>query len=269
MAMNDILCVQERHGDQRPEALPSLRLCRACYNRLRRDLADLGRLYVELESVLPAGSTPQYGQRVSGSGSRPLPISVPVVETRSQIAHDLAWWVGYVADRRGLTPPTGATVPALARWLAGHVDWIAAHPVAAEECPPVVRELAGRARGLLDPNRKLPTGERCRVVPEGEDRCTGTVTMVQKPDETWTARCTVCGPQEAAPYLHDRLAGRWVTIERVRAYVLRVHRLDVTGATVRSWAHRGHIRTAEQAGAVWYDLGTVETYLNQRHPVAS
>lgn len=195
------LCVQERHGDQRPEALPSLRLCRACYNRLRRDLADLGRLYVELERVLPAGSTPRYGQRVTGSSSRPLPISIPVVETRGQIAHDLAWWVGYVADRRGLTPPTGATVPALARWLAGHMDWIAANEHAAADLPPVARELAGRARALAYPSgaRRITIGP-CVEEIDGEP-CGGTVyATVRSDDDPRPSRiyCLECGLEKPA-----------------------------------------------------------------------
>lgn len=194
-------CVQERHGDQRPEALPSLRLCRACYNRLKRDLSTLGRLYVELENALPAGSTPQHGQRVTGSSTRPLPVNPAVADLRDQIRHDLAWWARYVADRRGLTPPTGATVPALARWLAGHTDWIAAHDEAAAACPPVARELAGRARALAYPSgaRRITIGP-CVEEIDGE-RCGGTVyATVRQDDDPRPSRiyCPECGLEKGA-----------------------------------------------------------------------
>jgi len=260
--LND-LCVQQ-HGDGQPRALPSFRLCGSCYDRLRRDMQALPRLHASLDAVLAAGSSPRYGSRVTGSSSAPLPINPTVADLRDQIRHDLAWWTRFVAERRGITTRPASRVDRMAAWLGRHVDWIAAHATAAVECPPVVWELAGRARRLLDPNRRLPTGERCRNIIDSGERCTGTITMVQKPDETWIARCSVCGPQEAAPYLRDKIAGRWVTIERVRAYALRVHRLDVTAATIRSWAHRGRIRTTEANGAVWYDLASVETYLKTR-----
>ena len=37
-------------------------------------------------------------------------------------------------------------------WLRRHIEWIAAHEVAAVDCPPVMRDLAGRAHGLLNPS---------------------------------------------------------------------------------------------------------------------
>jgi len=266
MAMTDsnALCVQtHRDGGQR-RALPSQRLCGSCYDRLRHDLEALPRLHADLGGALAAGATPRYGQRVTGGGATPLPINPAVADHRDQIHHDLAWWVCNVADRRGLrTLPTDG-VPEICAWLLTHINWIAADQDAARDFPPVVRELAGRARALLDPNRRLPTGERCRMKPDGGDRCSGVITMVQTPEETWTARCSVCGPQEAAPYLRDKIAGRWVTIERVRAYARRAHGVDVAAATIRSWAHRGHIRTTDSHGAVWYDLASVETYLTMR-----
>lgn len=266
--MND-LCMQDRHGDDRPQALPSLRLCRACYNQLKRDLNALPRLYRELDTVLAAGSSPKYGQRVSGSSTKPLPINPAVADLRDQIKHDLVWWVKYVAERRGITALPDDRVSEISAWLLRHVDWIAAHPDAAVQCPPVVRELAGRARDLLDPNRRLPTGERCRATNNDGERCTGVITMVQKPDETWTARCSVCGPQEAAPYLRDKITGRWVTRERVAAYALRRHGVRIGLDTVRQWAARGHIASTTHGGATWYDLGTVEDYLRRRQPMAS
>lgn len=264
---NSDVCVQPHDTDR--QALPSLRLCRPCHDRLRRDLADLGRLYVELERVLPAGSTPQYGQRVSGSSSRPLPVNPAVADLRDQIRHDLAWWVRYVAERRGITALPDDRIDDIAAWLGRHVDWIAAHETAAAQCPPVIRELTGRARNLLDPNRRLPTGERCRMVTDSGKRCTGTITMVQKPGEIWTAHCSECGPQEAAPYLRDKVAGRWVTRERVAAYALRRHGVRIGLDTVRQWAARGHIASTTHGGATWYDLGTVEDYLRRRQPMAS
>lgn len=258
------LCLTPHDPTRR--ALPSIRLCGTCRNGLERDLHALPKLYEDLAQAL--ATTSASGQRVTGTSSEPLPINPAVADHRDQIRHDLTWWTLYIADQRGLTLPA-KTVAKMADWLGLHVDWIAAHADAAEQCPPVFRALTGRARALLDPNRRLATGERCRNTPDDAERCTGTITMVQRPDETWEARCGVCGSQEAAPYLHDRLAGRLVTIDRAKAYALRAHGRTVTDATIRSWARRGHIRTTETDGAVWYDLGSIETYLTTRRERAA
>ncbi len=261
------LCVQD-HGDEQPRALPSLRLCPGCRSKLRSDLEALPGLYADLETALARGSSPRYGSRVSGSSAEPLPINAAAADHRDQIRHDLVWWVKFVAEERGLAGLPDDRVSEIAAWLGTHVDWIAAHPVAAVECPPVMRGLAARARGLLDPKRRLQTGERCRMTPDGAERCPGVISMVQGSDETWDARCSVCGPQEAAPYMRDRLTGRWVTRERVVAYALRRHGVRIRLDTVRQWAARGHITATSEHGAVWYELGTVEAYLARRHMMA-
>jgi hypothetical protein len=275
------LCVLPH--DEDAEALPALRLCRAHRRRLEHDLADLPRLHAELGDALTPGSS--GGGYVTIGGGIPtgrgtddagplaihegrLPINPAVAEHRDQIKHDLVTWCLFVADQRGLTKLPADTVPDIAKWLLPHVEWIAGHASAAVECPPVMRELVGRARGLLDPKRKLPTGERCRMAPDGAERCAGLITMVQASDETWSARCSVCGPQEAAPYLHDRAAGRWVTIERVRAYALRAHGVRAERATIRSWAARQRVTTTTTDGVTWYDLGSVQRYLSERGKMA-
>jgi hypothetical protein len=169
-----------------------------------------------------------------------------------------------LADERGLARPAASDPGTTATWLTVHVDWLSADRASAEECLPVMRSLAGRARSLLDPDRRLPTGERCRVVSEEGARCSGTVAMVQGHDEAWRARCSACGAQEAEAYLRDRLSGRLVTIERVEAYALHRHRLRVARSTIRSWAARGHVQTVTEDDKTWYDLGSVERYLSAR-----
>lgn len=253
------LCVADHDDDRR--ALPSLRLCAGHRDGLEKDLRALPRLHHDLAAILPTGGTGAGSGRVSGSSAEPLPINPGVAELRSQIKHDLVWWVLDVARARGLVDLPEDTVAGCAQWLGRHVDWIAAQPDTAATAPDVFRDLAGRAHAMLDPNRRLKTGERCRVVPEGGERCPGLISMVQASDETWTARCSVCGRQEAAAYLHDKVAGRWVTIERLEAYALRRHGVRVPRATVRSWALRGNIGHRAEGDRVWYELGSVEQRL--------
>jgi hypothetical protein len=259
------LCVAEhRHDPGRPRtALDGLYLCGPCRDQLEALLAQLPGLYADLEDRLASGST-STGPAVSGSASEPLPINTAVADHRHQIQHDLVWWCILVADERGIARPERDDPATTAAWLARHVDWCAGRRHAAEELLPVLRGLAGRARAIIDPDRKLPTGERCRTVGEDGERCDGAIVMRQAPDETWSARCPMCGQQEAADYLHDALAGRWVTIERVEAYVLRVHGLRVARATIRSWAARERVQARTEREATWYELGSVNRYLEER-----
>ncbi|MBA9003680.1 hypothetical protein [Thermomonospora cellulosilytica] len=263
-AATALLC--PHHGEDR-RAAPTLRTCWACRDRMAAHLEALPALYGRLGDALVSPVTGGGGPRVTGTSSAPLPINPAVADHRDQIRHDLVWWTKYVADARALALPDDR-IGEIAGWLAAHVDWLAADPVASEELPPVLRALVGRAHGLLDPSRRLPTGERCRVVSDGAERCAGVISMVQEADDTWTARCSVCGPQEAAPYLRNRTAGRWVTWERVQAYALRRHRVRIGGDTVRQWARRGHITARTEGGATWYDLGSVERYLSRREKMA-
>jgi hypothetical protein len=145
------LCVLD-HGSDDAEALPALRLCRAHHKGLTRDLADLPRLHTDLGDHLATGGSATGSGRVSGSSSEPLPINPAVADLRDQIRHDLVFWCLFVAEKRRLASLPDDTVPAITRWLLGHVEWIAGHEAAAVECPPVMRDLAGRAHRILNPS---------------------------------------------------------------------------------------------------------------------
>ena len=143
------LCVLDHDDDT--EALPSLRICRGHHTALTRDLANLPRLHADLAAILPTGGSHNGTGPVSGTTNAPLPIRSDVADLRDQIHHDLIWWCLYVSERRGHALPAD-TVPDIAAWLRRHIEWIAAHEVAAVDCPPVMRDLAGRAHGLLNPS---------------------------------------------------------------------------------------------------------------------
>lgn len=251
------------HGDQdQARAMDGLYLCQGCVNGIKRNLARLPDLYEQLAEMHTAPAGDGSG-RVSGTPEKRLPINPAVAEHRHQIQHDLVWWSIYVADERGIGQPADGRPATTAAYLLTHVEWIAARRECAEELPPVLRSLAGRAGGLIDPARKMQTGERCRMLPDGVQRCAGVVTMVIRDDEIWSARCDVCGPQEAAPYMRAKVRDRWVTADRVVTYAASLgHRIGA--ATVRQWAHRGHIVQEEAEGRVWYELGSVEKYLSGR-----
>jgi hypothetical protein len=181
--MND-LCVTPHDSDRR--ALPALRLCGGCRDGLEKDLTTLPRLHHDLGIAL---ATPEQSRTVHfgtlpGAGnldrtplavaSTGLPINPRVADLRDQIRHDLVWWAVYVGDERGHALPADE-VPAIAAWLLLSVDWIAATLPAAQECPPVMRGLTGRARALLQPDgaKRIAIGACHQSVESGP--CKGTL----------------------------------------------------------------------------------------------
>lgn len=185
------LCVTE-HGDERPEALPGLRLCRHCRRTLERDLIALPGLWDRLGDHLAPGSTGSGSGRVSGTSSAPLPINPAVAELRDQIRHDLVTWAVLVSDERGLELPAN-TVPAIGAWLGRHVEWIAGHAAAAVECPPVMRELAARAHSVLNPSgaKRIAIGP-CRETVD-DAPCDGTLYATVRAEDDPRPSVIYCG----------------------------------------------------------------------------
>jgi hypothetical protein len=237
-----------------------LYLCDSCLHHLERLIAEMPAMYEDLSRQVSSGSS---GPRVSGSSSARLPINPTASEHQCQIVGVLASWCKLVADERGIATPAGPEVWRTAPWLTVHVTWCAANPWV-DEMLAELRQLAGRARSIADPTRKLPTGERCRTVFEDGERCDGSIVMQLDRDDCWTAWCPECGPHAAADYLHDSISGRWVTIERAEVFVSRVHGRRVARSTIRSWVSRGHIRSQDQHGKTWYELSSLERYLAPR-----
>jgi hypothetical protein len=207
------LCVTPHDDDRR--ALPTLRLCRSCRTHLERLIAEMPGLYADLGRAL--ATTGSAGQRVSGSAAEPLPINPAVADHRSQIQHDLVSWCVYVAQVRGIELPTSSEPTVTAAWLTTHAEWLAMNQAAAEECLPVMRALAGRARALLYPSgsKRITVGPCLAVVDERP--CEGTLyATVRAEDDVRPSAiyCDTCefvkGPEEwlrfGREYLRERMA---------------------------------------------------------------
>ena len=214
------ICVARHKRDPKRErqAAPGLYLCFGCRDQLEQLIAEMPARFDELGRALTASGS-GGGQRVSGSSGEPAPINLAAAEHRQQIAGVLASWSMLIAGERGIAAPAGPQVSRTAPWLTVHIDWCAGNRWV-DEMLEEIRALDGRARAICNPDRRLPTGERCRVVSEDGDRCDGVITMRQHDDEAWKAHCSRCGPQLPGAYMADTVADRWVTIERVEAYVL-------------------------------------------------
>jgi hypothetical protein len=214
--LND-LCVTPHDDDRR--ALPTLRLCSSCRRQLERLIADMPGLYADLGRAL--ATTGSAGQRVSGSAAEPLPINPAVADHRSEMHHGLVSWCVYVADARGIELPTSSEPAVTAAWLTTHAEWLAGDRAAAEECLPVMRALAGRARALLYPSgsKRIAIGPCCEVIDEtvSDARCCGTLyATVRAEDDARPSAiyCDTCefykAPEEwlrfGREYLRERMA---------------------------------------------------------------
>jgi hypothetical protein len=154
--------------DRRSVAIPGLRLCRGCRERLVARLEELPHLHEACGRVLSAGNSQGPREIRAGSPSQGLPFNGAAADVRAEIMAFLSSWCGLVAQGRGTTAPERA-VWALAAFLRRHADWLAAHPAAAEAADEIAR-LTGRARRVAYPDqiRRLKVGACVEAGCDGE-----------------------------------------------------------------------------------------------------
>ncbi|MGG2463946.1 helix-turn-helix domain-containing protein [Streptomyces sp. RGM 3693] len=97
-------------------------------------------------------------ERTSGGPLPGMPFNTAATEVRSRIVVTLASWGGLVAQERSVAAPA-RTVPSLARWLVGQVEWLAAHPAGGEFSVELQR-LVRAAHRVTSPGgaRRVPVG---------------------------------------------------------------------------------------------------------------
>lgn len=103
-----------------------------CRIQLRQILVRLPAAYSACESLM-AGYRSALQPRVSGSRARQgITLSDDLVHVRSDVLRVLSAWSGLVSDERSVPPPAQRRAPDLCRHLIHHLDWLLAHPAAAE-----------------------------------------------------------------------------------------------------------------------------------------
>ncbi|WP_424217477.1 hypothetical protein ACN20G_35520 (plasmid) [Streptomyces sp. BI20] len=178
-------------------------LCSHCRDILGATLGELTHLYEECERIL-AGPALDGLREKTGGGSLPgLPFNGPAAEARSGIVALLGSWSGLVAQERELDAPT-RDVPRLASFLTCHLDWLAAHPAAADLSVESAR-LARAARRIAfpDPARTIRLG-RCPE-PDCAGALTAAVHRTGRPTGNPEIRCT------ASP-THRWSSDRWIAL---------------------------------------------------------
>ena len=183
-------------------AADGLRLCGVHRDRIAEDAIAAAVLYDELALVLAASDRP--GERTSGTPEHGTAVSERVMDARNSIRSILVGWCRLVSEERGISLPADF-VGAMARYVAKHADWLAAHPAAAD----VSAELHELARG--EPWRlAYPTGARVFVVtdcPEGKDdqRCTGQIRAIMRRTDSLLPSELACDVDED----HRWSASQW------------------------------------------------------------
>lgn len=150
----------------------------------------LARLYSNLADRLAGITT---GEKIRGGTKTdaPEPAPDPVAELRSQIRHDLAYWVTeHIEHGNPIAPERDAHPAILTAWLAIRLDWAAAQPWAGTYAN-VLGELLARGRRLID----LPTTPRMSAGICPEHGCGGTLWSTIHPPRLPVIRCEDCGTE--------------------------------------------------------------------------
>lgn len=133
-------------------------LCTPCRGRLETNLLSLPALY----SDCTRGAEPEVVRvirKVARKSAATGTMNAAAAEVRAAIRTVLASWSGLVAEERQLRSPA-RDVPALARFLCRHVEWLVHHP-AAGDLADEIQQLSRVARSVADPKsiRRVHIGD--------------------------------------------------------------------------------------------------------------
>ncbi|WP_228983665.1 hypothetical protein [Streptomyces sp. DH12] len=221
--------------------------------RLAADLAELPRLYAEMEYLMgPVATGPT--QRVSGTRSTDRVFDEAAAAARSAVVGVLASWAGVAVETYG-SPLPERRVPELAAFLARHLDLLAGHPAAAD--------MAGEIAQVTDGARRIvrPDGvRRVRVGACVRDGC-GSEVVVTTGGSDGRAREVRCRAGHVwQPHEWLDLRGRMAAgqpardARRTLPTRLAAVAVGVSEATVRKWASRGKLTRHGTATRAEYDL---------------
>ncbi|MFI0421279.1 hypothetical protein [Spongiactinospora sp. 9N601] len=139
-------------------------------------------LYKECERMLTPAHTGLTERISSTRSSTGITLDETVVEARGRMRDTLSSWCALAAEGCGVPAPAERDVPALAGFLAGRLDWLAAHPAAGEFAEEIA-ELAEGANEALDPRRGRARG----LGPCPRPGCTAVVAL--RPDSGGRVGC--------------------------------------------------------------------------------
>lgn len=262
-------------GGSRHRVLAGSQLCSVCRDRLTSGLHALIGLYAECARLLDAtggGTAAALRAKISARLVPGLPFNARAAETRTEILDVLESWSAMLADERRVSPPRRGVVD-LTEFLRRHIDWLAAHPAAAEATEEVAR-LVRSARHVVDP-------VRVRRVPIGacvERGCDGQLHAVVSLNEASAPAQISCD----ADARHSWSEHQWYELSRLLAgepsgsggsgpraprwlSAADISRLwRIPSGSVYRFASERDWRRHRQAGRTYYHAGDVQDTLSQR-----
>lgn len=131
-------------------------LCADCGELAATRLRELPALYEACGGALRRRG-PRFAERVSGRWPTGISMSEAALGVRQDISQVLAAWCTLVAGERRVPGPAADGVAALAAYLTGQLEWLAAHPAAASFAARL-KELTAAAHEVLDPWSPMELG---------------------------------------------------------------------------------------------------------------
>jgi hypothetical protein len=246
-------------------AEPGLQLCWPCLQRAKECLTLLPSLYNACEIALCVPLSRSIFERISGSRGTGLPLGEAAADARDAIRRVLASWASLVVDGRSITFAPRRAVPDVARFLGTHLDWLAAHPAAADFADEV-NDLTAMARRAIEP------GSARRIEPRRciEPGCGGLLAHRGRVDgdvrraeihcdagHVWRAdEWLLLGHRiEGAAAAATAAAGTSPRGTRTVPTNAAALALGVPEATIRQWARRGKLTRHGSPGRAEYDVG--------------
>ncbi|MER7488634.1 hypothetical protein ABTY20_22555 [Streptomyces sp. NPDC126497] len=168
-------CAPPRTAGRRASA--AARLCANCVDRLRTDLRKLLDAYRESDHALTP-TAPRPSVRVGGTKTaKGIILDQRAMDLRTRMTETLASWARLVVDEARTSRPRQREVVALVDFLSRHIEWLAAHPAAAD-FDEEVRQLLESCRTVLGPApaQRTPIG----VCPETD--CHSTLHVIRQAD---------------------------------------------------------------------------------------
>ncbi|MFD4659814.1 hypothetical protein ACFWP2_29775 [Kitasatospora sp. NPDC058444] len=179
-------------GPRTPSA--AARLCADCVDLLRANLRRLLDAYRESDHALTP-TTPRSGVRVGGTKTaKGIVLDQRAMDLRSRMTETLASWARLVVDETRSPGPRHHGVVSLVDFLRQNIEWLAAHPAAAD-FDEEVRQLLESCRTVLGPTleRRTPIG----VCPEAD--CHSTLHVIRQADAAARHSSIACDSGHVLP----------------------------------------------------------------------
>lgn len=181
-------------------------VCMRCSHRLQRALGDTTYLVGQLDVIL-AKQAAYRDRNERRSAETPLPIDLRAAELSSQLRGHYVAWVRLISEERGRDLPK-ENLPAMARWLLHHVEWLRHHEAGADAIDEICGDIDA-VRRLIDipPYRTTFTFGPC---PETSGRNLQASLAITHPDVPVTMTTEPC-PGEVRAYIptDESKPARW------------------------------------------------------------